>query len=232
MRIKLFVLNGLAVLFLALGGHIAQAAGAPEAGARVFRACAACHSLEPGRHLTGPSLASAWERKAGTVEGFTRYSSALQSADVVWNEQTLDAWLTDPQRFIPGNWMTFKGIKNDQARADLIAYLKVAAAEGAKPRITQRGGMMSAPRIRNLKTLRPEQEVVAIRYCRDTYNVTTAAGKTLLYWEFNLRFKTDSSGNGPPSGRPALLRANMMGDRAFVIFSEPRESSALFKMKC
>ena len=52
----------------------AAAEGDPESGAQHFRVCAACHSLEPGRHLTGPSLAGIWGREAGTVEGFTRYS--------------------------------------------------------------------------------------------------------------------------------------------------------------
>ncbi|MGH7292912.1 MAG: c-type cytochrome, partial [Myxococcota bacterium] len=50
-------------------------------GARVFAACAACHSLAPGRHRTGPSLAGVLGRKAGTAEGFRRYSPALNGAD-------------------------------------------------------------------------------------------------------------------------------------------------------
>ena len=49
-------------------------------GERLFRACSGCHSLEPGRHLTGPSLAGAFGRRAGTAEGFRRYSDALRSA--------------------------------------------------------------------------------------------------------------------------------------------------------
>jgi cytochrome c len=61
--------------------------------------------------------------------------------------------------------------------------------------------------------------------------VTTAAGETLPFWEFNLRFKTDSSDKGPRSGQPALLQASMMGDRAFVIFAAPEEISR-FISKC
>src|SRR5579863_3195198 len=83
-------------------------------GARVFGACAACHSLEPNRNMTGPSLANIWNRKAGTLKSFSRYSTALKSSGVVWNDQTLDQWLKDPAHFIPENDMPFPGLKNDQ----------------------------------------------------------------------------------------------------------------------
>jgi cytochrome c len=70
--------------------HRADAAGDPEAGAKVFRTCAACHTVEPGAYRTGPSLASVLGREAGTAEGFDRYSDALRSADLVWREDTLN----------------------------------------------------------------------------------------------------------------------------------------------
>src|SRR5262249_53336702 len=94
----------------------------PDAGRgqQVFRACAACHCLEPGRSMTGPSLADLWNRKAGSLTSFPRYSSALTSSGVVWNDKTLDDWIRDPQRLIPGNDMTFQGINNDQQRMDLL----------------------------------------------------------------------------------------------------------------
>src|ERR671918_1179020 len=102
------------------------AAGDPEAGAQVFRTCAACHTLEPGVHRTGPSLAGVFGRKAGTAESFHRYSDALRSADLVWREDALNRFLADPQAFLPGNRMTFPGISDAQARADVIAYLQTA----------------------------------------------------------------------------------------------------------
>ena len=89
--------------------HRADAAGDPEAGAQVFQACAACHTLEPGAHRTGPSLAGVFGRKAGTAEGFHRYSDTLKSADLVWREDTLSGFLADPQAFLPGSRMTFSG---------------------------------------------------------------------------------------------------------------------------
>lgn len=215
-----------------LNAGSALAEGDAEAGARVFRACAACHSLAPGRHLTGPSLAGFWHRKAGSIEGFTRYSSALKTADIVWDERTLDAWIADPQAMVPGNRMTFRGIQEPQARADLIAYLKTATTGNVGAQAAQDGGMMQGPTLRDLKALGPTQQVAGIRYCGDTYHVTTVAGETVPLWEFNLRFKTDSSEQGPPKGHPVLLPASMMGDRAFVIFADPNEISRFIEAKC
>jgi cytochrome c len=66
----------------------------------------------------------------------------------------------------------------------------------------------------------------------DTYTVTAFAGKTLKFWEFNLRFKTDSSANGPSKDKPALLHAGMMGDRAFVVFTSPADIGRFIKPAC
>jgi cytochrome c len=93
-RIGRLPLIGLVMLAAA---HRADAAGDPEAGAQAFRTCAACHTLEPGAHRTGPSLAGVFGREAGTAEGFHRYSDALKSADLVWNEDALNTFLADPQ---------------------------------------------------------------------------------------------------------------------------------------
>ena len=72
----------------------------------------------------------------------------------------------------------------------------------------------------------------SIRYCRDTYKVTTADGKTHDFWERNLRFKTDSGDDGPRKGAPALVGAGMLGDRADVIFADPSEISRLITDRC
>src|SRR6266851_3263714 len=88
---------GLLGLIMAATDIAAAATGNVQAGARAFGACASCHALEPGQNLTGPTLAGVWGRKAATVESFTRYSDALKTSNVVWNEQTLDRWFTDPK---------------------------------------------------------------------------------------------------------------------------------------
>jgi len=223
---------GLAATLLPLLAATAASAGDAQEGAKVFRACAACHSLEPGRHMTGPSLAGVWERKAGTVEGFPRYSEALKSSGVTWNAGTLDAWLARPSTFIPNNRMTFPGIPDAKARADLIAYLQTASSGQAETQGNgMMGGMMSAE-LPSLKQMTPDQQIASIRYCGDTYSVTTGTGQTQQFWERNLRFKTDSSADGPPKGKPALLPAGMMGDRASVIFADPSEISAFIEAKC
>jgi cytochrome c len=221
------------VLLLLVAPAATRAEGDAQEGAKAFRVCAACHSLAPGRHMTGPSLAGIWQRKAGTVAGFTRYSDALRSAAVTWDAETLDPWLADPRAFIPNNRMKFPGIRDAKARADLIAYLQ-RAGSGQAGMPEDEGGMMGmmSSDVPSLKQLQPDQRVTAIRYCGDTYNVTTANGETIPFWERNLRFKTDSSADGPEKGKPALLPAGMMGDRASVIFAEPSEISARIESKC
>ena len=71
--------------------------GDPERGKILFGAngsCAGCHSLVPRRIRVGPSLASLFGRKAGSLPSFPIYSMALKTTDIVWNEKTLDVWLT------------------------------------------------------------------------------------------------------------------------------------------
>ena len=98
-----------------------------ERGQQIFnQACTACHSLEPDKNMTGPSLSGLWGRKAGSLQSYDRYSTALQSADIEWADDTLDLWLTGPEAFIAGNYMGFPGIAEDDMRADLIAFLRDA----------------------------------------------------------------------------------------------------------
>ena len=93
-------------------------------GERIYRACAPCHSLEVNRNMTGPSLAELWNRKSGSLASFSRYSQALKSSGIVWNDDTLDEWIKDPQHFIAGNTMTFPGVKDGRQRAGLLAFLE------------------------------------------------------------------------------------------------------------
>jgi len=93
------------------------------AGEKVFRSqCSICHSVTPGRTLTGPSLAGIVGRKAGSVEGF-HYSAANKSSGVTWTAQELDTYLANPKAVVPGTTMTYPGLKDAKQRADLIAYL-------------------------------------------------------------------------------------------------------------
>lgn len=104
----------------------AAAAQELEKGERVFKKCQACHALAPGEHTDkGPSLHGIFGRKAGTAEGYA-YSEAMKAADVVWSEETLDAFLTDAQGVVPGNTMNFSALRKPEDRAAVIAYLRQA----------------------------------------------------------------------------------------------------------
>lgn len=229
----------LAVLLCMLAGAVlgtAMAAAQPPEGnatrgAALFRQCVACHSVESGVHLTGPSLAHVWARRAATVDGFTRYSEPLKRAAVAWDAATLDRWLQDPQAVVPGNLMTFPGMKDERQRADLVAYLKAVDA-GQAPPVPAGGRMMAGSARRDLKTLGPERRVKAIRHCGDGYHVTTGDGRSVPFWEFNLRLKTDSSRLGPATGTPVLVPAGMQGDRASIVFSSPAEIGRLIEERC
>jgi cytochrome c len=183
----------------------------------------ACHSVAAGEQMTGPSLAHIWNRKAGSVEGFLRYSDPMKRADVVWNEATLDKWLANPEKFLPGTTMTFPGLKEGQARQDVVAYLKAVSEGKAREARGNKLDLRKAP---------PEGQVTAIRHCGDTYTVDTADGKSQKIWEFNLRFKTDTGKLGPAPGKPVVVGAGMQGDRASIVFASPREISESIKQAC
>lgn len=217
---------------LVLSSTGAAAAGDPTKGAAVFRACASCHSVEPGEHLTGPSLADLWNRKAGTAPGFQRYSDALKRSGAVWNEPSLDRWLTNPEGFAPGTSMMFAGIPNRAARGDLIAYLR-AVSDNKAPKAAEAGrGMMTRNTRPDLRKAPAEGQVTSIAHCGDTYTVRTADGKTQKVWEYNLRFKTDTSRLGPLPGKPVIVGAGMQGDRASVVFAAPDEISGFIRRSC
>lgn len=91
-------------------------------GAEAFAKCSSCHSMQPGQHLMGPSLALLSGRKAGSVEGFA-FSAAMRGSDVVWNEQTLERFIEDPRGMIPGTAMPFRGLKDAAERQALVCYL-------------------------------------------------------------------------------------------------------------
>jgi cytochrome c len=101
--------------------------GDPEAGRVVFQKCGACHNLERNAAPTvGPNLDNIFGRIAGTSESYTGYSKALRDSGIVWSEKELDNWLRDPNNYLPGNKMPFAGLRAEQDRADLIAYIRNA----------------------------------------------------------------------------------------------------------
>lgn len=109
----------------AAGGGVVLAGltGNADAGAKVFRQCATCHSVKPGENKVGPSLHGIIGRQSGTIPGF-RYSTANKNSNVTWTEDVMFRYLEAPQKFMPGTFMSFAGLKQPQQRADVIAYLK------------------------------------------------------------------------------------------------------------
>jgi len=109
---------------LALSGE-AMAEGDAARGQKRFEECAACHTTAPGSNNVGPSLAGVIGRKAGELPDF-RYSPAIKRSGITWTPEALDAFLSDPQKMVPGNRMPYGGLTDAQGRADLIAYLQSA----------------------------------------------------------------------------------------------------------
>ncbi len=93
------------------------------AGEKVFALCRSCHVLEEGVNRVGPSLHNIVGRASGTVAGYS-YSDANKNSGVTWTTQVLYEYLKDPKAYIPGTKMAFPGIKKDQDRANLVAYLE------------------------------------------------------------------------------------------------------------
>lgn len=93
--------------------------GAPKA----FGICLSCHSVKPGQTLVGPSLFGVYGTRAGDVPGYV-FTDDLKKSGLVWNDATLDKWLTSPVAMVPGTRMGYAGQPDPAKRAAIIAYLK------------------------------------------------------------------------------------------------------------
>ncbi len=117
-------------LTLALLVVVPEGAAWAQDGARIFKRCYACHSLDPAeRHLSGPTLRGIFGRPAGTLDGFD-YSQAIREAGrhgLVWSEETLDRFLEDPEELIPGIRMGGVRLRDPGERRTLIKWLKGTA---------------------------------------------------------------------------------------------------------
>jgi len=113
-------------LVLAVAGAVPALAAPPgdaKAGEAIYARCAACHALPYDR--TGPRHCGLIGRRAGTVKDFP-YSDAMKRSNITWTEKSLDVFLADPVKVVPGTTMGYAGVKDSKERADLIAYLKQA----------------------------------------------------------------------------------------------------------
>lgn len=98
------------------------AAADPAAGEGLFRQCQACHSIEPGKNGTGPTLYGVVGREVDAVDGYS-YSGALEQVADVWTPEHLNGFIANPKAYAPGTKMTYKGLAGAEDRANLIAWL-------------------------------------------------------------------------------------------------------------
>jgi cytochrome c len=235
MKSAIVLVSALAFAFVA-GSLPVSAEGDPKRGAKTYRACVSCHALAPGLHLSGPSLGGIMGRTAGTAKDYGRYSKGLKAAGFAWTEATLDQWLENPRAMIPDTSMTFAGIRDAQARADLMAFLQIAGKAGGGEQAVA-DGLIPAEWLRGaapdpIRDAPPEARVAEIRHCGDSFFIKTEAGAVTPFWEKNVRLKIDSVETGPPPGVPVILGAGMGGDRVSVIFASLADLQSFVKEQC
>jgi cytochrome c len=118
MNYRALVAVALAAAFFA---PAAVAAGEPMRGKELYDSrCSGCHSVDQNR--IGPAHQGVFGRRAGQAPGFA-YSPAVKASRIVWSEKTLDAWLSNPEKLIPGQRMGYS-VDGAKDRSDLVAYLK------------------------------------------------------------------------------------------------------------
>lgn len=213
--------------------HVDLVRGSLMDGAGGYRACYYCHSLKPGVHLTGPSLANLLGKKAGRVEGFELYSDALKKSGLIWNEVTLKAWLANPSAKVPGTSMTFQGVKNAESLNGLVSFLKIAMGPNGFEEV-QKQKLVSLETAQGQlpkDVSRPSKsdQITEIEHCKNVFVVKTADGKTARHWDVNLDFKVNAGLGGPLPGQPVVLPVGSMGDRFAIIFRSSTEIPKFLK---
>ena len=123
MRKSVIIAGLLSLLWLGIMPLTVLAECDTAAGKKQFNKCAACHSMEAGTQMMGPSLHGLMGREVGSLPGFM-FSPAMEEADFVWSESTLSAFLEKPMQYVPGTVMPFGGIRKEEQRAALVCYLK------------------------------------------------------------------------------------------------------------
>jgi nitrite reductase (NO-forming) len=192
--------------------------GDAQAGRQVYRKCQACHSLEPGKNTLGPSLAGIVGKQAAADPSYA-YSPALKASGLTWDLPTLDRYLLDPQKTVPGNKMPFPGLKTENERRDVLAYLAggaaPAAARPSAPAVAAQAQQQAAPGAAPLA--RPPIDYVPdVRY---TLRTGIAEGRMVF---IGVGGEIDGQVN------PALTAAEGQGVQVTLINGEGAEHDIVF----
>jgi len=122
-----FLKSGLVSTAIVLVASVASNAADIKAGEKVFKKCSACHAVGDGaKNKVGPHLNDLFGKVAGSDESY-KYSKAMKTAGdegLVWNDETIDAFLLKPKKYIKKTKMSFSGLKKEDDRVNIIAYLK------------------------------------------------------------------------------------------------------------
>ncbi|MDF2366161.1 MAG: cytochrome c family protein [Sneathiella sp.] len=111
-------------LAISLAAAPAFADGDAAKGEKVFKKCKACHTIEQdGKNKIGPNLFGIVGKKSASIEDY-KYSTAMQEANLTWDDATLSEYLKKPKALVKGTKMSFAGLKKESDRENLIAYLK------------------------------------------------------------------------------------------------------------
>jgi cytochrome c len=118
-------INKLIYLFIIISICLSSKFSLADAGAgkKVFNKCKACHSVDKEKNKVGPHLVKIFGRKAAVIDGF-KYSDALKNSNIIWNEESLKAYIANPKKYVPGTKMSFGGLKKENQILDLLEYLK------------------------------------------------------------------------------------------------------------
>ncbi len=173
----------------------------PQAGAKVFRKCKACHTIETGgRNRVGPNLYGTVNRPVADIEGF-RYSNAMKNYGGEWTFERLDAYLENPRKVVKGTKMVFSGIKNAEDRANLIAYLNAQSDTPAE--LTQAGNLQDDQSDDSHDSEEDFGQLVVAEGVEHTYYACTAChsemivaqqGKTREDWDEMLVWMVEEQG--------------------------------------
>ena len=120
---KNLVISQMALALSLILGAAPAVANDVASGEKVFKRCKACHYADKEKNKTGPHLVNVIDRKDGSIGGY-KYSKAMATSGLVWDEATLTAYLKAPKKFLKGTKMAFAGLKKDADIKNLIAYLK------------------------------------------------------------------------------------------------------------